>query len=113
MVKLVLGSYSARGRKKRRNITKFTPRNPRTDAITNRRRRAIRLLSSPSSGSVKILRSASPIPGLIGLGGGAEAPAGFSAVGFDIYAPWPGMPGAIQISQYTQRPEQRLGHRTQ
>jgi hypothetical protein len=41
------------------------------------------------------LRMASPMPGLLGLGGGAAAPAGFSAIGFDIYAPWPGIPSPI------------------
>src|SRR5205823_4262978 len=88
IVKVVFGSYSARGRKKRRNITKFTPRNPSTDAITKRRRRAISLDSSVSSGPVRILAIASPRPGLRGFCGGAAAPAGFSAVGFDMYAPW-------------------------
>src|SRR5689334_10460381 len=86
-------------------MTKLTPRNPSTDAMTNLRRRAICLDSSPSSGAVSILRRASAIPGFSGLGGGAEAPAGFSAVGFDIYDP--SIPRRdhhyryLQIRQYT------------
>src|SRR5207248_4005039 len=91
--------------KNRRNMTKFTPRKPSTDAMTKRRRRAICFVSSVSSGPVRIWRSASPIPGLAGLGGGAAAPAGFSAVGFDIYAPQTSRGGhrfsCFQISKYT------------
>src|SRR5947209_17864928 len=38
IVNEVLGSNSARGRKKRRNITKLPPRNPSTEAMTKRGR---------------------------------------------------------------------------
>src|SRR5579872_5763310 len=58
MVNLVFGSYSARGKKKRRNIRRLTERVPSTAAITKRRRRATTLTSSASSCLEKMVRIA-------------------------------------------------------
>ena len=85
MRNLVFGSYSARGKKKRRNISRFTLSVPSTAAITNLRRRAITLPSSESSLLEKILRNACARDGF-DLGGGVADPAG-SNVEFAILSP--------------------------
>src|SRR5664279_3611054 len=71
----LFGSYSARGKKKRRNISRLTVNVPSTAAITNLRRRAMTLLSSASSLLEKMSLSARAIDGL-DFGLGAAVPAG-------------------------------------
>lgn len=73
MVNLVFGSYNARGKKNRRNISRFTQRVPSTAAITKRRRRATVRDSSGSSCLEKIV----PIAwNRDGLGTACPAPLG-------------------------------------
>ena len=87
MRNLIFGSYSARGKKKRRNIRRFTLSVPSTAAITNFRRRAMTLPSSVSSLLENMDRSASTRDGFVFGVGGAE-PAG-SNVEFAILSPCP------------------------
>src|SRR6266511_3984744 len=98
MRKVVLGSYNARGKKKRKNIRKFTPSVPRTAAITNRRRRVVAFCAS-SSDLEKMLRSASRNVGFP-LREGASVPAGDSIVGLGILSPGPGFP-VVHLSMHT------------
>src|SRR5438270_7984536 len=66
-------------------MSKLTVRNPRTPAITKRRRLALMRCGSGSS-AVKILFSASAMLGL-DLVSGAGAPGGVSLVGFANFLP--------------------------
>src|SRR5947209_156018 len=100
MRNLVLGSYSARGKKNRRNIRRFTLSEPSTAAITNLRRRAITL---PSSGSslVKMLRNAWASEGFAFTSpasrlGGVDP--GVSDVEFAILSPGRDRPGLPSVS---------------
>src|ERR1039457_7234772 len=86
----VLGSESARGKKKRKNIRKFTPRTPSTEALTKRRRRMTTLCGSESAGSLRMLKSARESEGF-DCGGGVVFPAGDSGVGFAITFLWTGI----------------------
>ena len=84
MRNLVFGSYSARGKKKRRNIRRLTPSVPSTAAMTKRRLRAPTLSSSVSSGRVKIVLIAWNNPGLGCSGGAAGGSAVVLAISFVV-----------------------------
>src|ERR1043165_5616375 len=86
MRNLVFGSYSVRGKKNRRNISRFMLSTPSTPAITNLRRRAMTLpWSDVSSVLLNMTRNACARDGFASSLGGADP--GVSDVEFAILSP--------------------------